>query len=79
MQRLVVEVYSASIVVAEDVRAVIEEREIFKERIRAEMQYNNIRLYPYDDDEHEDEERELNDRIRVGIKDHFAWFEGTRY
>lgn len=29
------------------------------------MQYNNIRLYPFDSEEYEDEERELNERIRV--------------
>lgn len=28
------------------------------------MQYNNIRAYPFDNDEYEDEERELNERIR---------------
>lgn len=52
-------------VIAKSDSLTLEERELFKERIRAEMQYNNIRLYPYDDDEHEEEERELNDRIRV--------------
>jgi septin 3/9/12 len=29
------------------------------------MQYNNIRVYPFDNEEYEDEERELNERIRV--------------
>jgi septin 3/9/12 len=33
-------------------------------QIRAEMQYHNIRLFPFDSEEHEEEERELNDRIR---------------
>lgn len=28
------------------------------------MQYHNIRLFPFDSEEHEEEERELNDRIR---------------
>lgn len=51
-------------VIAKSDSLTLEEREVFKERIRAEMQYNNIRLYPYDDEEHEEEERELNDRIR---------------
>lgn len=54
-------------VIAKSDSLTLEEREVFKERIRAEMQYNNIRLYPYDDEEHEEEERELNDRIRVRI------------
>lgn len=53
-------------VIAKSDSLTLEERDLFKERIRAEMQYNNIRLYPFDDEEHEEDERELNDRIRVG-------------
>ena len=42
----------------------LDERDLFKERIRAEMQYNSIRVYPFDSDDYETEERELNERIR---------------
>jgi len=42
----------------------LEEREAFKQRIRAEMQYNSIRLYPFDTDENDPEELQLNEQIR---------------
>ncbi|KAG8939424.1 cell division control protein [Tulasnella sp. 424] len=42
----------------------LEEREVFKNNIRAEMQYNNIRLYPFDTDENDPEELALNETIR---------------
>ncbi|KAG9047948.1 cell division control protein [Tulasnella sp. UAMH 9824] len=42
----------------------LEEREAFKNNIRAEMQYNNIRLYPFDTDENDPEELALNETIR---------------
>ena len=31
----------------------------------AEMQYNQIRSYPFDAEENDDEELQLNERIRV--------------
>jgi septin family protein len=34
-------------------------------QIRDEMVYNNIRLYPFDTDEYDDEEIHLNETIRV--------------
>ncbi|KAG8905994.1 cell division control protein [Tulasnella sp. 403] len=42
----------------------LEEREVFKHNIRAEMQYHNIRLYPFDTDENDPEELQLNEQIR---------------
>ncbi len=51
-------------VIAKSDSLTMDERDLFKERIRAEMQYNNIRIYPFDNDEYEVEEQELNDRIR---------------
>lgn len=42
----------------------LEEREEFKKNIRAEMQYHNIRLYPFDTDENDPEELALNETIR---------------
>lgn len=37
----------------------------FVEQIVAEMQHNQIRLYPFDAEEHDVEELQLNERIRV--------------
>ncbi|KAG9001416.1 cell division control protein [Tulasnella sp. JGI-2019a] len=42
----------------------LDEREAFKQRIRAEMQYHNIRLYPFDTEDNDPEELELNQQIR---------------
>jgi septin 3/9/12 len=57
-------------VIAKSDSLTLEERALFKERIREEMQYNNIRLYPFDDVDHEEEERELNEQIRVSTHSH---------
>ncbi len=37
-------------VIAKSDSLTMDERDLFKERIRAEMQYNNIRVYPFDND-----------------------------
>jgi len=42
----------------------LDEREAFKQRIRAEMQYHNIRLYPFDTEDNDPEELQLNEQIR---------------
>ncbi|KAG8858783.1 cell division control protein [Tulasnella sp. 330] len=42
----------------------LDEREAFKQRIRAEMQFHNIRLYPFDTEDNDPEELELNQQIR---------------
>ncbi len=54
-------------VIAKSDSLTMDERDLFKERIRAEMQYNNIRAYPFDNEDYEEEERELNERIRTLI------------
>ncbi|UTT91621.1 hypothetical protein NDA17_003816 [Ustilago hordei] len=54
-------------VIAKSDSLTMDERDLFKERIRAEMQYNNIRVYPFDNQDYEEEERELNERIRTLI------------
>jgi len=41
-----------------------EERDRFKAKIREELQYENIRLYPFDTDEDDEEEVQLNASIR---------------
>ncbi|KAL9932011.1 hypothetical protein V8E36_009072 [Tilletia maclaganii] len=51
-------------IIAKSDSLTLDERTVFKERIRAEMKYHNIRLYPFDSEEYEDEELELNERIR---------------
>ncbi|ORX33515.1 septin ring protein [Kockovaella imperatae] len=42
----------------------LEERALFKERIMAELQHHQVRLYPFDAEENDDEELQLNQRIR---------------
>ncbi|SOV02115.1 probable CDC10 - septin [Ustilago sp. UG-2017a] len=54
-------------VIAKSDSLTMDERDLFKERIRAEMKYNNIRVYPFDNQDYEEEERELNERIRTLI------------
>jgi len=44
-----------------------EERDAFKSRIRAELVHHNIRLYPFDTDENDEEELAQNDTIRSMI------------
>lgn len=52
-------------VIAKSDSLTLDERDLFKERIRAEMEFHDIRAYPFDGEEYEEEERELNERIRV--------------
>lgn len=58
------EVVNVVPVIAKSDSLMLEEREMFKQKIRAELVYNNIRLYPFDTDENDDEEIELNEAIR---------------
>jgi septin 3/9/12 len=44
----------------------LEERMAFKERIKEEFAFHNLRMYPYDNDEFDDEERAVNQQIKVG-------------
>lgn len=43
----------------------LDERQAFKERIRQEFAFHNLRMYPYDNDEHDQEELALNASIKV--------------
>lgn len=43
----------------------LEERQAFKERIKEEFTFHNLKMYPYDNDEFDDEERALNTQIKV--------------
>jgi len=58
------EVVNVVPVIAKSDSLTLEERAIFKERIMAEMQHNQIRLYPFDAEENDEEELQLNSRIR---------------
>ena len=51
-------------VIAKSDSLTLEERMAFKERIREEFTFHNLRMFPYDEDEHDDEERALNGRIK---------------
>ncbi|KAH6613504.1 Septin-type guanine nucleotide-binding (G) domain-containing protein [Chaetomium tenue] len=41
----------------------LEERQAFKERIKEEFAFHNLKMYPYDNDEFDDEERAVNNQI----------------
>lgn len=43
----------------------LEERLAFKERIKEEFAFHNLKMYPYDNDELDDEERAMNAQIKV--------------
>jgi septin 3/9/12 len=43
----------------------LEERQAFKERIKEEFAFHNLKMYPYDNDELDDEERAVNAQIKV--------------
>lgn len=60
------EVVNVVPIIAKSDTLTIEERELFKQRVRAEMQHHNIRIYPFDSDDLDEEELQLNDAIRVG-------------
>ncbi|EST05035.1 Cell division protein GTP binding [Kalmanozyma brasiliensis GHG001] len=54
-------------VIAKSDSLTMDERDLFKERIRAEMTYNAIRAYPFDSEDYEADERDANERIRTLI------------
>jgi septin 3/9/12 len=55
-------------VIAKSDSLTLEERAQFKARIRDEMEYHDIHAYPFDSDEFEEGERELNERMRVSSR-----------
>ncbi|KAI8884722.1 cell division/GTP binding protein [Backusella circina FSU 941] len=57
------EVVNVVPVIAKSDSLTAEEREAFKKRIKAELSFHNIRLYPYESEEDEDQERALNESI----------------
>ncbi|CAG8807286.1 20123_t:CDS:2, partial [Dentiscutata erythropus] len=58
------EVVNVVPVIAKSDSLTMEERVAFKRRIKSELGFHNIKLYPYDSDELDDTERNLNDSIK---------------
>jgi len=52
-------------VIAKSDALTLEERMAFKERIKEEFAFHNLKMYPYDNDELDGEERALNAQIKV--------------
>lgn len=52
-------------VIAKSDSLTLEERSAFKERIKEEFAFHNLKMYPYDNDEFDEEERALNAHIKV--------------
>ena len=52
-------------VIAKSDSLTLEERQAFKERIKEEFAFHNLKMYPYDNDELDEEERSLNQQIKV--------------
>lgn len=48
----------------------LEERQAFKERIKEEFAFHNLKMYPYDSEELDDEERAINTEIKVCAMSH---------
>lgn len=54
-------------VIAKSDSLTLEERRAFKERIKEEFTFHNLKMYPYDNDELDDEERATNAAIKEMI------------
>ena len=59
------EVVNVVPVIAKSDSLTIDERLNFKDRIRAELLHHNIRVYPFDTDEYDDEEKDSDDTSDV--------------
>ncbi|KAI9360676.1 Septin-type guanine nucleotide-binding (G) domain-containing protein [Pilaira anomala] len=57
------EVVNVVPVIAKSDSLTAEERDAFKQRIKAELAFHNIRLYPYESEEDEEYEKSLNESI----------------
>jgi septin 3/9/12 len=55
-------------VIAKSDSLTLEERSAFKERIKEEFAFHNLKMYPYDNDEFDEEERALNAQIKVCLQ-----------
>ncbi|KAF4553289.1 Septin-like protein 3 [Elsinoe fawcettii] len=54
-------------VIAKSDSLTLDERQAFKDRIRDEFAFHNIRMFPYDSDEYDREENELNQQIKATV------------
>ena len=52
-------------VIARSDSLTLEERQVFKDRIKQEFAFHNLRMYPYDNEEYDSEEVALNSQIKV--------------
>jgi len=48
----------------------LEERAAFKERIRDEFKFHNLRMYPYDNEDYDAQESALNQQMKVSQHQH---------
>jgi len=64
VMKKLMEVVNVVPVIAKADSLTLDERDKFKETIRGELIYHNIRLYPFDTDENDEEEVQLNESIR---------------
>ena len=55
-------------VIAKSDSLTLEERQAFKDRIREEFAFHNIRMFPYDNEEYDNEELAVNQQIKVNCK-----------
>ncbi|KAF2233905.1 putative CELL division control protein 10 [Viridothelium virens] len=51
-------------VIAKSDSLTLEERQAFKDRIKEEFAFHNIRMYPYDNEEYDSEEATMNEQIK---------------
>ncbi|KGB75095.2 septin ring protein [Cryptococcus deuterogattii R265] len=58
------EVVNVVPVIAKSDSLTLDERALFKQRILTEMHHNQIRMFPFDSDELDQEELQLNERVR---------------
>ncbi|OLL22245.1 Septin spn2 [Neolecta irregularis DAH-3] len=58
------EVVNVVPVIAKSDCLTLEERAAFKQRIKDEFAFHNIKMFPFDNDEHDEEERALNTQIK---------------
>jgi len=61
------EVVNVVPVIAKSDSMTLEERTSFKERIRQELNHHDIQLYPYESEEDDEGERELNQRVKETV------------
>jgi hypothetical protein len=60
-------------VIAKSDSLTLEERSAFKERIKEEFTFHNLKMFPYDNDEFDEEERALNAQIKVSRAIRTSW------